>query len=157
MQGMHQNGANACDRGCLHSPQNGIAQQGVPYAPALKVNTHRESRQQHDRNRIGHVAAHAARSKGMADAAHRQRVITHHVIALSNDIGTAGSIRFILAGAGLQPFVQHGFPALERRKIVVLPQRARRGEWHAYLSQGAGVASSLRRAGEDCTGASSAA
>ena len=131
MQGVDQHGPYTCDVCGLFRTQNRVPQQCAAHTLPLDRRIHGKAGQQHDRNGIRHIATNFARHEHMADAPHRQRVITDYIISTRDYIGAAGPTGFIFTRASLQPIIKNHLAATERLQIVLLFQMARRGYFHA--------------------------
>lgn len=131
MQGVDQHGPYTCDVCCLFRTQNRVPQQWAAHTLPLDRRIHGKAGQQHDRNGIRHIATNFVRHEHMADAPHRQRVITDYIISTRDYIGAAGPTGFIFTRASLQPIIKNHLAATERLQIVLLFQVAGRGDLHA--------------------------
>ena len=110
---MNDNATNADGvRGVAHTA-GGVAKQGAAQAASLERAVHRQTSQQYNRNRIGHVPPEPARSACRGDSAGGEGVVADDPIALTNYIGTRRAAHLIRPRPAFQPVVQRGFPAVE--------------------------------------------
>ena len=125
---MDEYGTNPRNAGRLNRAQDRISQHGSTKPPALKVSIDGQSTNDHGRNRVGHVASHAARRSGVGHGAGCETIIGNHALPRfgANHIGPRTTARFVLQRATTKPVIQRRFPALEAAEVVVRANGFRR-------------------------------
>lgn len=138
---MNQDGADAGDLRSLQRSQYGIAQQAWTNSISLKCLIDGKAAENHDWNRVWHIAFDASRRTPVGYGAHGQRVVTDDPVFLANHIGPGSPTFFVGKSAAAEPIVQGRFTASELRQIMagaeLLRWANRLVRLQTYLSQGA--------------------
>ena len=85
VKGMHEKGSDARVLRYGHRAIDRILEQGAAQVQSLRPAINREPGENHDRNRIRHVASHAARCELVRNGAGRHGVVTTDMAALVGD------------------------------------------------------------------------
>jgi hypothetical protein len=161
MKGMHEKSSYAR---VLRYGQHAIGrvlEQGGAQVQSLRPAIDREPGKNHDRDRIGHVASHAARCELVRNGAGRHGVVTADMAALVGDHeGAARTASLVGQCPALEPVIEHGLAALEIIQSMCSRQGLRRTELQAqafadFLPQGALTAMRRSSPGLRVDGASS--
>ena len=85
VKGMHEKGSDARVPRYGHRATDRVLEQGCAQVQSLRPAIDREPGENHDRNRIGHVASHATGCELVRNSAGRHGVVTADVAALVGD------------------------------------------------------------------------
>ena len=85
VEGMHKKGSDPRVLRYGHRAIDRVLEQGAPQVQSLRPAIDREPGENHDRNRIGHVASHAACCQFVRNGAGCHGVVTSDVAALIGD------------------------------------------------------------------------
>ena len=161
VKGMHEQGSDARVLRYGHRAIDRVLKQGCAQVQSLRPEIDREPGENHDRNRIRHVASHAARCELVQNGAGRHRVVTTDVAVLvGDDEGAARTAGLVGQCPALEPVIEHGLAAREIIRSMCSRQGLRRTELQAqafadFLLQGALTVMRRSRPGLRAGGASS--
>jgi len=114
VKGMHEKGS---DSRVLRYGQRAIdrvLEQGGAQVQSLRPAIDREPGENHDRNRIRHVASHDARRELVRNGAGRHGVVAADVAVIVGDHkGAARTASLVGQCPALEPVIEHGLSALE--------------------------------------------
>ncbi len=161
VKGMHKKGPDARVLRYGHGAIDRVLEQGGAQVQSLRPAIDREPGENHDRNRIRHVASHAARCEMVRDGAGRNGVVTVDAAALvGDDEGAACTASLVGQCPALEPVIEHGLAALKVVQSMCSHQGLRQAELQAqpfadFLPQGALTAMRRSSPGLRMGGASS--
>ena len=114
VKGMHKKGSDARVLRYGNRAIDCVLEQGGAQVQSLRPAIDREPGENHDRNRIRHVASHAARCELVRNGAGRHGVVTVDAAALvGDDEGAACTASLVGQCPALKPFIEHDLAALE--------------------------------------------
>jgi hypothetical protein len=161
VKGMHEKGSDAGVLRYGHGAIDRILEQGTAQVKSLRPAIHREPGENHDWNRIRHIASHAARCKLVRNSACGHGVVTADMPALVGDNeGAARTAGLVGQCPALEPVIENGLAALEIIESMRSRQGLRRTELQTqtfvdFLPQGALTAMRRSSPGLRAGGASS--
>jgi len=129
---MHQNPADARNRGRLRRAQHRIPQKARADSVPLACAIDREAGQDHYRNRVGHIAAKSAGCFGVRHCADCETVITYYSGAVAYYVGSGCTTVFVGERSLPQPVVERRHTRIERGEIVLEREFNRRAEPWAF-------------------------
>lgn len=119
IQGVDEEGADAGDFGGFQGSYDGVLEHAFRHPLALPAAIHGKAGDDHDGDRVGHVAPYPAGRRSMVDRARGETIERNDPIALANHIGSRGAGGLVFDGSFLQPVIEQGLAAIEPRQIVV--------------------------------------
>ena len=140
---MHQHSPNSDSFGGIYYPARSILEERATESAALMRACDGKASKHNHGNRVRHVPPKAPGSRRRRHRAGCKRVIAHNLIAIAEHVRAGCAAHLVGSSAALQPVVQAGHPAVERRNLVMIGLRLRRRKHHSF-AQG-GVARMVRR------------
>ena len=114
VKGVHEKGSHSGVSGYGHCAMDGVLQQRRSEMLSLPPAVDREPGENHDRNRIQHVATHAARGELVRNGPGGQGVVAEDkTVLIADDEGARRAARLIGQCPALEPFVERGPAAVE--------------------------------------------
>jgi hypothetical protein len=118
IQGMDEQCSDACNIRCLERPQQGITQHARADILSCITPINRQAGENHDWNRLWHVALHIAGRELVFKAPNGERIVPGNVIAQADDIGAGRAGGFIFHCPLAQPVIQRRFSTEKIGNIV---------------------------------------
>lgn len=114
VKGVHEQGSHAGVLRNGHCAIGGVLQQRCSQMLSLCPAIDREPGENHDRNRIRHVASHAARRELVRNGAGRHGVVAaDNTVLIGDDKGAARPACLVGQCPALEPVIEHGLAALK--------------------------------------------
>ena len=135
---MNDDASNADAVGSVDDSCGAVAKQGSTQSTALPGAVYRETGEQSDRDRLGHIAPEPAERASDADRTGGDGVIGDDAAAFRDDESAGRTAGLVAARTALQPVIERRNAGGEFGQLVRIGKRLWCGERHAY-SQGAGV------------------
>jgi len=114
VKGVHENGSYPRVLRYSNRAIDSVLEQGRPQVQSLRFAIDREPGRHHDRDRIGHIAAHANCCQLVRNSAGCHGVVATDVtVLIGDDKAVARSAQLFGQCSTLEPFVENGLAALE--------------------------------------------
>ena len=131
------------------SPEHGVAKKVRANTLTLPVSVYRETPQENDWNRVGHVPSEFANCNAMKDRACSDTIVAHRSVAGGCYERAGRALQLVRSCTSLEPFVERRFAGIEIVEEMARGKRlgARRPAWWGHFSQAGLRRSSLRSLG----------